>query len=67
MGQWPLSHIHMILDTVSMALLGYARTSTDRQTTALQLDALNAAGCIRIWEDTGLSGSTTSRPQLGRV
>ena len=45
---------------------GYARTSTDDQTTALQLAALRSARCAHIFEDKGLSGVTTSRPALAR-
>jgi DNA invertase Pin-like site-specific DNA recombinase len=48
-------------------LVGYARVSTDMQTTALQLDALRAAGCAVIHEDAATSGSTRSRPGLNRA
>jgi len=45
-------------------LVGYARVSTDEQTTALQHDALRAAGCDPIFEDAAASGSLRSRPGL---
>jgi DNA invertase Pin-like site-specific DNA recombinase len=45
---------------------GYARTSTDDQTTALQLAALKRARCSHIYEDKGLMGVTTNRPALSR-
>src|ERR1035441_2119794 len=45
---------------------GYARTSTDDQTTALQLAALKRARCSHIYEDKGLSGATSKRPALAR-
>ena len=44
-------------------LLGYARCSTIDQDPALQLDALTAAGCERIWTETA-SGAAAKRPQL---
>jgi DNA invertase Pin-like site-specific DNA recombinase len=44
-------------------LIGYARISTDEQNLALQLDALEQAGCRRVFDDVG-SGSLKHRPQL---
>lgn len=44
-------------------VVGYARVSTDRQDTALQTDALTAAGAQRIFVDV-VSGSATHRPEL---
>lgn len=43
--------------------VGYARVSTGDQTTSLQLKALEAAGCERVFEETA-SGAQRDRPQL---
>lgn len=44
-------------------LVGYARVATSGRSTALQRDALEAAGCRRIFEETA-SGMMSERPQL---
>lgn len=44
-------------------LLGYARVPTIDEDAALQPDALNAAGCYRVWVDM-ISGSLEHRPEL---
>lgn len=44
-------------------LIGYARVSTDDQELTLQLDALEKAGCERVFTDK-ISGSETKRNGL---
>jgi DNA invertase Pin-like site-specific DNA recombinase len=43
--------------------IGYARVSTDDQNMSLQLDALAAAGCEKVFQDE-ISGAATKRPGL---
>lgn len=45
---------------------GYARVSTSGQDEALQLDALEQAGCDRVFTDHA-SGATSSRPALDEL
>lgn len=49
-----------------MTLIGYARVSTEDQTTAPQVDALRAAGCTAIREEQA-SGAKRARPVLNRL
>ncbi|MFZ6761418.1 recombinase family protein [Pseudoroseomonas sp. WGS1072] len=46
--------------------IGYARVSVDSQDHALQLDALHAAGCEKVFIETA-SGSRTDRPELAKL
>ena len=46
--------------------IGYARVSTQDQNLDLQIDALNEAGCKKIYCDK-ISGSEKSRPELDRM
>lgn len=46
-----------------MALIGYARVSTQDQNMAMQIDALREYGCERIFEEKR-SGKAKERPQL---
>lgn len=47
--------------------IGYARVSTPDQKLDLQINALKAAGCARIFEDHGISGSDRDRPALSEA
>ncbi|WP_126879940.1 recombinase family protein [Paraburkholderia kururiensis] len=44
--------------------IGYARVSTDEQHLDLQLAALEAYGCERVYSDHGISGGRFDRPGL---
>lgn len=47
--------------------IGYVRVSDRDQSEALQIDALNAAGCDAIYGDHGVSGAVTKRQGLDEV
>ena len=49
-----------------MKLIGYARVSTRDQTAAPQREALRAAGCATIFEDT-MSGASRHRSGLDQA
>lgn len=49
-----------------MALIGYARVSTDEQTTDPQIDTLKAAGCALILREHA-SGGVRARPELKKA
>lgn len=50
-----------------MAKIGYIRVSDNDQTEALQIDALQAAGCTIICGDHGVSGAVKDRKGLSDV
>jgi DNA invertase Pin-like site-specific DNA recombinase len=52
--------------TTTVGLLGYARVSTSDQSAAAQVDALEAAGCERVWTDVA-SGTRARRPALDEL
>lgn len=56
--------IPTVTEHATGALIGYGRVSTDAQNTALQLAALNAAGCLKVFEEKASARSRDGRPQL---
>jgi DNA invertase Pin-like site-specific DNA recombinase len=50
-----------------MALIGYARVSTDDQHVDAQVSRLMEAGCDRVFRDEGVSGRKASRPEWDKV
>jgi DNA invertase Pin-like site-specific DNA recombinase len=46
--------------------IGYARVSTKEQSFNLQVDALRAAGCEKIYQEMA-SGARTERPELAEL
>lgn len=53
--------------TLTMALIGYARVSTDKQNTEDQVSRLKAVGCERVFTDDGVSGKLASRPEWDKA
>jgi DNA invertase Pin-like site-specific DNA recombinase len=49
-----------------MAVVGYARVSTDDQSLDVQVGQLETAGCEKIFQEK-ISGSKTNRPQLSSL
>jgi len=47
--------------------IGYARVSTDKQTTDTQVSALKKAGCCTVFTDDGVSGTTVERTGLAQA
>jgi DNA invertase Pin-like site-specific DNA recombinase len=49
-----------------MAIIGYARVSTDGQSICSQTEALHAVGCARVFAEK-ISGAYSDRPQLAKA
>jgi len=58
--------INLIKWMVVQMLIGYARVSTEDQSLDLQSDALNKAGCEKIYTEK-ISGMKDERPELQQL
>ena len=58
--------VHQVVQDGPPRLVGYARISTDDQTTALQADALSRAAVDVVFEEAA-SGANTARPVLAKT
>lgn len=66
MSHYSADKSFLILSDFVAHLLGYARVSTHDQDSQLQLDALEAAGCYRVFVDQA-SGALDERTELTRL
>ena len=58
---------HTNAEDTPRRLIGYARVSTAEQKLDMQLSALSAAGCERVFTDHGVSGAKAARPGLDEM
>jgi DNA invertase Pin-like site-specific DNA recombinase len=61
--------IHQLTETETASSpykVVYARVSTDQQSLQLQIDALQSAGCQKIYQEMA-SGAKSQRPQLEQM
>lgn len=61
-----LNHVWPLLENGGRRI-GYARVSTQDQKLRMQLEALNAVACDKIFSDHGISGANAKRPGLDQA